>query len=75
MFSGAPIQKRLPLFQLRATTRKRIFALPMRRPVRAGMRALLFPFYYALVRADRVFDGFDGRERSMFTGLSITARK
>jgi SAM-dependent methyltransferase len=42
---------------------------------RAVMKKLLFPFYVWLVKTDRKPTGFDGSDNSMFTGLSITARK
>lgn len=42
---------------------------------RALMRKLLFPFYALLVKTDRKPTEFDGWQNSMFTGLSITARK
>lgn len=48
---------------------------PMRRNTRAALRLLCFPIYALLVKCDRLFDGFDGLERSMFNGLSVTARK
>ncbi|HEX8736663.1 MAG TPA: methyltransferase domain-containing protein [Pyrinomonadaceae bacterium] len=42
---------------------------------RAVMRKFLFPFYALLVKTDRKPAEFDGWDNSMFTGLSITARK
>ena len=48
---------------------------PTRRSIRGLLRYIMFPLYAALVRTDARFSGFDGFERSMFTGLSVTARK
>jgi SAM-dependent methyltransferase len=48
---------------------------PMRNAARRVMRQILFPLYALLVKTDRVFEGFDGLGRSMFNGLSVTARK
>lgn len=48
---------------------------PIRGHTRTLLRYLLFPFYAALVRSDVLFAGFDGGERSMFTGLTAVARK
>jgi SAM-dependent methyltransferase len=48
---------------------------PMRNATRRAMRQILFPLYALLVKTDRVFEGFDGLGRSMFNGLSVTARK
>ena len=42
---------------------------------RRALRAAIFPFYKYLVTSDRTFDGFDGKRRSLFTGLSLTARR
>jgi SAM-dependent methyltransferase len=42
---------------------------------RAVMKKLLFPFYVWLVKTDRKPIEFDGGSNSMFTGLSVTARK
>lgn len=47
----------------------------MRGITRKVLKNLLFPFYVLLVKTDRKPDAFDGFENSMFTGLSITARK
>lgn len=47
----------------------------MRNVTRTVMRKLLFPFYVLLVKTDRKLAEFDGWHNSMFTGLSITARK
>lgn len=47
----------------------------MRGLTRKVVKNLLFPFYVWLVKTDRKPDEFDGFENSMFTGLSITARK
>ncbi|HLM01517.1 MAG TPA: class I SAM-dependent methyltransferase [Pyrinomonadaceae bacterium] len=47
----------------------------MSRFTRAVAKKLLFPFYVWLVKTDRKPSGFDGWDNSMFTGLSITARK
>lgn len=48
---------------------------PLNRFARPLLRFLLFPFYYLLLKTDvkpYTFDGFHG---SMFTGLSVTARR
>jgi SAM-dependent methyltransferase len=47
----------------------------MRNITRAVVRKLLFPVYALLIKTDRKPIKFDGFENSMFTGLSITARK
>lgn len=47
----------------------------MRNITRAIVKNLLFPFYVWLIKTDRKPPEFDGNENSMFTGLSITARK
>jgi SAM-dependent methyltransferase len=47
---------------------------PMNRLVRSVLKVLFFPFYLYLVKTDRRFEDFDGFERSMFNGLSVTAR-
>lgn len=47
----------------------------MRNLTRKVLRNLLFPFYVLLIKTDRQPEKFDGFENSMFTGLSITARK
>jgi len=47
----------------------------MHRLTRKVVKNLLFPFYVWLVKTDRKPKEFDGYENSMFTGLSITARK
>jgi SAM-dependent methyltransferase len=47
----------------------------MRGLTRKVVKNLLFPFYVWLVKTDRKPNEFDGFENSMFTGLSITARK
>lgn len=47
----------------------------MRNITRAIVNKLLFPFYVWLIKTDRKPTEFDGYENSMFTGLSITARK
>lgn len=43
--------------------------------VRAVLRLKLFPLFALLVRTDRPPEVFDGGPNSMFTGLSVTARK
>jgi len=48
---------------------------PMNRFVRAFMKILFFPFYAYLVKTDKKPSGFDGGERSMFSGLCVTARR
>ncbi len=48
---------------------------PMRNATRKIMQLLAFPVYYCLVKTDRAPDGFDGFERSMYSGLSISARR
>ena len=48
---------------------------PMNRLVRLALQVLFFPLYLFLVKTDKKFDGFDGFERSMFSGLSVTARR
>ena len=47
----------------------------MGRITRRILRLLLFPVYVLLIKTDRATAGFDGREKSMFTGLCTTARK
>ncbi|MDQ3800549.1 MAG: methyltransferase domain-containing protein, partial [Acidobacteriota bacterium] len=47
----------------------------MRNITRALMRKILFPFYVLLVKTDRKPAEFDSWHNSMFTGLSVTARK
>ena len=47
----------------------------MRGLTRKVVKNLLFPFYVWLVKTDWKPNEFDGFENSMFTGLSITARK
>jgi SAM-dependent methyltransferase len=47
----------------------------MNRFLRAGLRMILFPAFVFLVKTDRPPNGFDDAANSMFTGLSITARK
>lgn len=42
---------------------------------RAILRRVLFPFYAWLIKTDQKPEEFDGRENSMFTGLSIIAHK
>ncbi|HMJ08252.1 MAG TPA: class I SAM-dependent methyltransferase [Pyrinomonadaceae bacterium] len=42
---------------------------------RKTLRRILFPFYKWLIRTDVAPAEFDGRENSMFTGLSFIARK
>jgi SAM-dependent methyltransferase len=42
---------------------------------RSVLRMLVFPFYALLVKTDRQPATFDGMENSMFSGLSVTARK
>lgn len=48
---------------------------PMSRFIRPVLKVLFFPFYLYLVKTDKKFDGFDGDERSMFSGLFVTARR
>jgi SAM-dependent methyltransferase len=48
---------------------------PMNRMVRKLLQILVFPFYVFLVKTDRVPDGFDSFNRSMYSGLSVTARR
>jgi SAM-dependent methyltransferase len=48
---------------------------PMHRLARAILKILLFPLYAFLVRTDKPFEEFDGLERSMFSGLSVRARR
>ena len=49
---------------------------PKRRRVTRGLlRRLLFPLYAFLVKTDRRPNAFDAHANSMFSGLSITARK
>ena len=48
---------------------------PLNRFAKPLLRYLLFPFYYLLLRTDRVPESFDGFHGSMFPGLSVTARR
>lgn len=48
---------------------------PLRRPLRRVFRYVLFPIFYALLKSDVLPSTFDGRENSMFNGLSVTARR
>jgi SAM-dependent methyltransferase len=43
--------------------------------LRPVLKVLCFPFYAYLVKTDKTLEGFDGIERSMFSGLVITARR
>lgn len=43
--------------------------------LRAAIRFLLFPVFWVLLKTDRGSNAFDGGPNSMFTGLSVTARK
>lgn len=47
----------------------------MRGATRAVLKKLLFPLYALLVKTDRRPATFDAAENSMFTGLSVAARK
>lgn len=47
----------------------------MSRPIRVLLRLLLFPVYAYLVLTDRRPERFDSGENSMFSGLSVIARK
>jgi SAM-dependent methyltransferase len=47
----------------------------MRSVTRAVLKKMLFPFYALLIKTDQKPFEFDGWSNSMFTGLSITARK
>jgi SAM-dependent methyltransferase len=42
---------------------------------RAVLKRIFFPFYKLLIRTDHVPEQFDGAEGSMFSGLSMLARK
>jgi SAM-dependent methyltransferase len=48
---------------------------PINRFLRPVLKVLLYPFYFFLVKTDKKFDGFDGAERSMFSGLVIRASR
>ena len=48
---------------------------PMGRVKRRILRTALFPFYAWLIKSDTPPSEFDGRENSMFCGLSVTALK
>ena len=48
---------------------------PMRNFLRSISKLLVFPIFALLVKTDRIYENFDGHGNSMFSGLSLTARK